>query len=237
VRRYAPGRNPIGLHVGDTGADSIAKYDVIGVVRDSRTVALRQTAGPMLYQPLMQDDWAGDVVLHVRVSTDPRGVAARVRDAIHGLNPHLPVYDETTLLERRAQALGGDRVMAELSSSVGFLALLLTTLGIYGVIAYTVGRRTAEIGIRMALGATSRSVRWMVVRETLALAAAGVSIGVPLALAGARGLASMLFGVGPQDPAALSGSVAMLLLVACVAGGVPASRAARLQPSTALRRE
>ena len=131
------------------------------------------------------------------------------------------MYDDTTLEERRSLALSQDRMMAALSGALGLIALLLTAVGIYGVIAYSVGRRTAEIGIRMALGATAGSVRWMVVRETLALVGIGGAIGVPLALAGATLLRSTLFGVVPQDPLTLAFSVVVLIGAGALAGYLP----------------
>jgi ABC-type antimicrobial peptide transport system permease subunit len=200
-------------------------------------VRLRQPARPTLYQALMQDDWASNAVLHVRTREDPRLAGDRVRAAIRALNPHLPVYDITTLDDRRSEALGRDRMMAALSAGLGGVALLLTVIGIYGVIAYSIGRRTSEIGIRMALGATSWSVRWLVLRETLVLAAIGAMAGVPLALAVVRVLKSTLFGVEPQDPATLAYSLLVLIAAAALGGWLPAWRAARLEPSVALRRD
>jgi ABC-type antimicrobial peptide transport system permease subunit len=126
-------------------------------------------------------------------------------------------------------------MMAALSGALGLIALLLTAVGIYGVIAYSVGRRTAEIGIRMALGASAGSVRWMVVRETLALVGIGVAIGVPLALAGATLLRSILFGITPRDPLTLAVSLVVLIGAGALAGYLPARRAARLDPAAALR--
>jgi ABC-type antimicrobial peptide transport system permease subunit len=145
------------------------------------------------------------------------------------------VYDETTLEERRSVALAQDRMMAALSGALGLIALMLTAVGVYGVIAYTVGRRTAEIGIRMALGASAGSVRWMVVRETLTLVGTGCTIGVPLALASATLLRSMVFGVVAEDPLTLAVSILVLVGTGTVAGYFPARRAARLDPASALR--
>jgi ABC-type antimicrobial peptide transport system permease subunit len=198
-------------------------------------MSLRRAPGPMLYQPLLQDDWASNVVLHVRTSDNPWLVRDRVRAAIRAIDPRIPVYDETTLEERRSRALTEDRMMAALSGALGLIALLLTAVGVYGVIAYSVGRRTAEIGIRMALGASASSVRWMVVRETLALVGIGGAIGVPLALAAATLLRSTLFGVLPRDPVTLAVSVLVLIGTGALAGYLPARRAARLDPASALR--
>ena len=235
VQKYAGGRNPVGMHMGDEGAASIDKYEVIGVVKDSRTMSLRRTPGPMLYQPLLQDDWASNVVLHVRTSANPWLVRDRIRAAIRSIDARLPVYDEATLEERRSLALSQDRMMAVLSGALGLIAVVLTAVGVYGVIAYSVGRRTAEIGIRMALGATAASVRWLVVRDTLALVGIGGAIGAPLALAGATLLRSMLFGVVPQDLLTLAVSAVVLLGAGLLGGYLPARRAAQLDPVAALR--
>jgi len=237
VRRYLPGRNPIGLHIGDEGIASIAKYEIVGVVRDSLTMALRRSAQPMLYQPLLQDEWASNVVLHVRTQEDPWSVSDRVRAAIRALDPRLPVYEVTTLDERHSQALDRDRMMALLSAGLGAVALLLTIVGIYGVIAYSASRRTAEIGIRIALGATAASVRWLIVRDTALLLLAGGTIGIPVSLATSTLVRSMLYGVAPQDPITLAACVVLLAVAGCAAGYVPADRAARLEPAAALRRE
>jgi len=191
----------------------------------------------MLYQPLLQDEWASNAVLHIRTRENPQVIGDGVRAAIRALNPRLPVYEVTTLSDRRAAALGQDRMMAVLAGSLGAVALLLTMIGVYGVIAYSTGRRTAEIGIRMAVGASPGSVAWMIVRETLLLVAAGLAIGIPLSLASATMLKSLLFGVAPQDPRTLTGSALLLVVAACLAGYIPAVRAAHLDPSAALRHE
>lgn len=125
--------------------------------------------------------------------------------------------------------------MAALSAALGLMALLLTAVGIYSVIAYSVGGRTAEIGIRMALGATAAGVRWLVVRETLVLVVIGGAIGIPLSLTGGRVLKSMLFGIAPQDPLTLAVTLAILISAGLLAGYLPARRAARLDPASALR--
>jgi len=237
AKRYFPGQNPLGRHLGDQGAKSIFKYEVVGVVADSRNMFLREAVGPVLYQPLLQDEWASNVVLHVRTRGNPSLMLDRVRSEIRALNPHLPVYDVTTLDERVSLALRPDRMMAILAAFFGFLALLLTAMGIYGVIAYAVGRRTTEIGVRLALGATRANVLGMVVRETLTLVAAGTLLGLPLAFACTPVLKTMLFGVGPQDPATLCGVTATMALTGLLACWLPARRATRVDPMVALRHE
>jgi putative ABC transport system permease protein len=239
AKRYFPEQNPIGRHLGDQGAKSILKYELIGVVADSRNMFLKKAPGPVLYQPLLQDEHgdAGNVVLHVRTRGNPKLILDRVRGEIRALNPHVPVRDVMTLSERLSLAQRPDRMMAILASFFGSLALLLTAMGIYGVIAYGVGRRTKEIGVRLALGATPARVLGMIVRETLMLVAAGAIVGLPLAFICTRWLKSMLFGVGPQDPITAAACLIVLLLAGLAAGYVPARRAALLEPVSALRTE
>jgi predicted permease len=237
ARRYFPDQNPIGRHVGDEGAKSVLKYEVIGVAKDTRNMFLRKAAAPMLYQPLLQDTYASSAVLHVRTREDARRLQDRIRAEIRAVDSRLPVYDLTTMDARHSLDVQRDRMMAALSGFFGVLALLLTAVGVYGVIAYAVGRRTAEIGVRMALGATSGQVRWMVLRETLTLMAAGAVIGVPVSFVCARVLKTALFGVTPQDPATAIICALMLLLAGGASGYFPARRAASLEPMSALRSE
>lgn len=239
AKQYFPGQNPIGRHFGDQGEKSTFKYEVIGVAADTRNISLKNAAGPLFYLPLLQPEQAGanNVVLHVRTRENPRLMMDRVRAEIRALNPHLPVRDVTTLAERLSLAQRPDRMMAILASFFGALALLLTAMGIYGVIAYGVGRRTREIGVRLALGATPGTVLGMIVRETLTLVAAGAALGLPLAFACTRVIKSMLFGVEPQDPITALVCLGVLLIAGLAAGYVPARRAALLEPVSALRAE
>ena len=239
AKQYFPAQNPIGLHFGDEGKKSTFKYEVIGVAADTRNIFLKNAAGPFFYEPLLQDEWAtaSNVVLHVRTRGNPGLMTDRVRAEIRALNPRLPVRDVTTLAARLSLAQRPDRMMAILASFFGSLALLLTAVGIYGVIDYAVGRRTKEIGVRLALGATPSNVLWMIVRETLMLVAAGAIAGLPLAFVCARVLKSMLFGVEPQDRITAAACLGVLLMAGVVAGFLPARRAALLEPVSALRAE
>ena len=238
AKQYFSGQDPVGRHLGDEGEKSTFKYEVVGVVADSRSIFLKNAAGPFFYQPLLQDEWgAGDVVLHVRTRGSPPLMTDRVRAEVRAFNPHLPVRDLTTLAERLSLAQRPDRMMAILASFFGSLALLLTAMGIYGVIAYEVGRRTKEIGVRLALGATPHKVLGMIVRETLVLVAGGAALGVPLVLVCTRVLKSMLFGVEPQDPGTVVVCIGVLSMAGLAAGYLPARRAALLEPAFALRAE
>ncbi|HKW65079.1 MAG TPA: ABC transporter permease [Candidatus Acidoferrum sp.] len=239
AKQYFPEQNPIGRHFGDQGEKSTFKYEVIGVAADTRSMFLKKAAVPFFYQPLLQDELpaAGDVVLHVRARGNPSLMMERVRGEIRALNPHLPVRDVMTLAERLSLAQRPDRMMAILASFFGSLALLLTAMGIYGVIAYGVGRRTKEIGVRLALGATPANVLGMIVRETLTLVGAGAILGLPLAFVCTRILKSMLFGVEPQDPITAVACIGVLLVAGLAAGYLPGRRAALREPVSALRTE
>ena len=239
AKQYFAEQNPIGRHLGDEGEKSTFKYEVIGVLADTRNMFLKNAVGPFFYQPLLQDEraTAGNVVLHVRTRGNPVLMVDRVRAEIRALNPHFPVRDVSTLAARLWLAQRPDRMMAILAGFFGSLALLLTAMGIYGVIAYAVGRRTRESGVRLALGATPRNVLQMIVRETLTLVAAGAILGLPLAFICTRVLKSTLFGVEPQDPITAAACLIVLLLAGLAAGYVPARRAAVLEPVSALRTE
>jgi ABC-type antimicrobial peptide transport system permease subunit len=153
------------------------------------------------------------------------------------IDPNLPVYDVTTLREQLSGRLQQETLVAELASFFGLLALLLACIGLYGVMAHGVLRRTKEIGIRMALGAERRGIVWMVMRETLVLVVAGIAVGVPVALGAARLISSQLFGLGPADPLTLVASALVLIGVASLAGFLPARKASKVNPLTALRYE
>lgn len=237
ARLYYPNQNPIGRHLGDQGAASVRKYEVVGMVKDTRTMFLREPVGPMLYQPLLQDTYASNVILHVRTRGDARALPDRIRSAIRAVDSKLPVYDVTTLDARHALATQRDRMMAILAAFFGVLSLLLMAIGLYGVIAYAVSQRKTEIGLRLALGATSGQVRTMVLRETLTLVGAGAAIGIPVSFVAARVLRAALFDVSPQDPVTTLGCVFVLLAAGGVAGYLPAHRAANLEPMAALRHD
>lgn len=235
ARRYFPGRDPVGRHVGDDGAGSVFKYEIVGLVKDARSMSLRVAPQPMLYQPLLQDTYVTSAVLHVRTRDDAGRLQRAVQAEIRAVDPGLPVYDVTTLDARRAVAVSHDRMMATLAGFFGILALVLMAIGVYGVITYAVSRRTVEIGVRLALGATHGQVRSLVLRDTLTLMAAGAAIGVPASFLAARLLKAALFGVTPQDPATAIVCAVVLIVVGGLAGYVPARRAASLEPMTVLR--
>jgi ABC-type antimicrobial peptide transport system permease subunit len=173
----------------------------------------------------------------VRTFADPASVSASLRSAVQEISQSLPPIKIHTMTGLVDETLQTDRFIEQLSSAFGFLAILLASIGLYGVMADNVARRTRDIGIRMALGAEPGNVRWQVLREALVLVFIGIVIGVPAALAGARLVRSMLFGLGFADPVVIISAAATLALVAALAGFLPARRASRVDPIIALRYE
>ena len=228
--------NPIGRHYGLGGDKPEDDVTVIGVAKDVKFGHLTEEPVNLDYVPYTQHPWGfGD--FEVRYTGNFAPIAAAVQQTIHSIDRTLPITGVTTLDEQVARTLTDQRLVAQLSTFFGLLAVFLSSIGIYGLMSYVVSRRTNEIGIRMALGAARANVRWLVMREILSLVAIGVAIGIPAALAGDRLVANMLFGVKSTDPASLLGAVALLLTVAVFAGYFPARRASRVDPMEALRYE
>jgi ABC-type antimicrobial peptide transport system permease subunit len=173
----------------------------------------------------------------VRTAGDAAAMAASIRDAVREVDSNLPLFDVKTQSQQAAESLMQERLFATLSSFFGVLAMLLACVGLYGVMSYGVTRRTNEIGIRMALGATSPRVMSMVMRETMLIVGFGVAIGVGAAAAVTRLIATMLYGLAPNDPVTISIAVVLMIAVAAVAGYIPARRASRVDPIIALRYE
>ncbi|HVR70235.1 MAG TPA: ABC transporter permease [Vicinamibacteria bacterium] len=210
--------------------------EVVGIVSDSKYRALTEPFVPTAYVPLAQNHESG-VVLYVRTSGHPPALVPAVRRAIHALEPNLPVPDVRPLTDTIGHSLYPARMGAVLIGAFGGLALLLSAVGVYGVMAFSVARRTREIGVRMALGAHRRDVLRLVVAEGMRLVAVGAALGLAGALAGARGLEGFLYGVSSRDALTFAAVPAVLAAVALCACLVPARRAARVDPLVALRSE
>jgi len=206
------------------------------VVSDAKYNDLRQEFIPMAYYPWRQVQPARLNAVVVRTAGDPAALAAALRRAVASVHPDIFV-DARTLTSQIEGSLVRERLLAHLSGFLGALAMLLACIGIYGVMAYGVTRRTSEIGVRMALGAVPGDVVRMVLREAVLLAVCGMAVGMPAALWLARLTGSFLFGLQPYDPAILAAAGASLLLVCALAGWLPAFRAARIDPTAALRYE
>jgi predicted permease len=236
AKTFFPLGSPIGRHYG-VGDDKPGNYvSVIGVAKDVKFDELAEEPVNLDYLPYTQRPWGfGD--LEVRYTGDFAPVAAAVQQTIHSIDRNLPITHVTTLEEQIARSITNQRLVAQLSVFFGLLAVFLSCIGIYGVMSYVVTRRTNEIGIRMALGAGRSNMLWLVLREILILVSIGVVIGVPVTLAGDRLVSHMLFGIRPTDPATLVSATAILLVVAAIAGYLPARRASLVDPMVALRYE
>ena len=198
ARQYFPGQNPIGRRFGDAGPNSANKYEIVGVVKDNRRL-LRLAPQAAIFQSLWQDIAPVPFVLHVRVMGDVKTTAASVSREIQSIDPSLMVYDVRTMVEQMNGTLNRERTFAALSSLFSMLALALCCVGLYGIASYSVTHRTNEIGIRMALGAARSQIIWLFLRGTLILVVIGVAIGSCLALACAKFVKSLLFGLPPND--------------------------------------
>ncbi len=234
ARHMWPGQPPVGkrFHL----ATSPDLYEIVGLVKDTTVFNVGEPPQPVVYLPFDQA-YQPFAVLHVRTSTSPQHVLPGVMAAAQSLNPDLALLNPSTVAEVIARALWAPRFAAALFGVFGLLGMLLAMLGVYGVMAYMVLQRTSEIGIRMAMGANFLDVMRMVVGQSMRLALAGIALGVCVALALTRLVANLLFDVSPNDPVTLVTVVSVLAATALLAGGIPAWRAARIDPVSALRQE
>src|ERR1041385_1220188 len=236
AERYFKGRSPMGHQIAQTGPNN-PSYMVIGVAADSRYTGVRERARPMAYFPYTQLPGGGTMHVEVRTGSNPLALLPDVRRIMHEFGPDLPLLQPTTQEEQFSKSFSQERLFARLSSFFGLLAVLLVATGLFGTLAYRVNRRTAEIGVRMALGARRGQVLWMVIRESLVLCVAGAIIGLPLAFGLGRLLRSMLFGVGPADVLTFVAAVIGVAVVALFSSLLPARRASSVDPMVALRYE
>jgi predicted lysophospholipase L1 biosynthesis ABC-type transport system permease subunit len=218
------------------GAKEARKYEIVGVVADARTLAVRRLPAPAVYRPVAQATGYLSS-LEVRAMGDPALLAESIRRTVRAAHPGLPAPSVTTLEQHRELSLGQDRLVAVLANAFGLAALFLVCVGLYGVITHWAAQRTREIGLRMALGAPAGGVRWLVLRQALGLVVAGMAVGVPASLASARLLQGLLFGVMPGDPVMLAAPAVAMLGVTLAAAYLPARRASRVDPMIALRAE
>ena len=234
ARRYFAGRDPIGQRWSydtDFGANA---FEIVGVVADAHYDDVKADSPNMAYRPVAQTDWYLDS-LEVRTSRDPAALVSTLRTAFREAEPRLPIDRIDTLDERVSRSMGQERMMTWLTGVFGGVALALACLGLYGTVSHAVTRRTAELGIRMALGADRAAVRWMILREALLVVARGLAVGVPLAFLGARALRNVLQGVDAFDLPSYGMAIIALVGIATVAAYLPAHRASRMNPVTALR--
>jgi len=236
AQKFFPTGNPIGKRFGIEGRESTEAIEVIGVVKDAKYGNLKEPFRPMAFYPYTQ---VPDVLSNfvVRFSGPSSAVVPQVRETIKQINRNLPVDDVVSLSDHIGRSLVPQKLIARLALFFGLLALLLACVGLYGVMSYGVARRTNEIGIRMALGARGASVLWLVLREAVVLVVIGLVVGVLASLALTKTAASLLYELKPNDPLTIAMATIVLMMVALVAGYLPARRAARVDPMIALRDE
>ncbi len=230
--------SPIGRHVG-FGEGPKAKLDIeiIGVTEDSLYEGPREGIHRQVFVPFRQADYPAGVSFYVRTSLDSKSLFSALRDKVRAIDPAMPIFEMKTLENQLDDTLSTERLIAVLSAAFGVLATLLAALGLYGVMAFVVARRTKEIGLRMALGASQGGVVWMVLREALILLGIGLGVGVPCAFLLSRYVSSQLFGVKPTDVWTAAAALLILAGVAAGAGWLPARRASAIDPIKALRYE
>jgi predicted permease len=238
AKHYFGDRNPVGRHIGfGTNPGTKTPIEIIGVVKDAKYSGVRDDIPRQVFFAFMEDDFAGGAVMYVRTMSRTDAAFGSIRQVVRQLDANIPIYNLRTLDHQIDQSLLNDRIIATLSAAFGVLATLLAVIGLYGVMAYTVARRTREIGVRMALGAVAGDVVWLVMREVVVLVAIGVAGGLAASLALTRYVQSQLFGVTRTDPATMALAALGLAVVACLAGYIPAVRASRSDPMHALRYE
>jgi predicted permease len=226
--------NPIGRHLGNNGPQGKLDTEIVGVVADSLYEGPRQGLRRQVFIP---NYGSGGITFYVRTASDSRTAYAAIRRAVKNLDASLPVYEMKTLESQLDETLLTERLIALLSAGFGLLATTLAVIGLYGVMAFVVTRRTKEMGVRLALGAPRRTVIWLVMREVLILLAIGLAVGVPSALGLGRFVSAQLYGIQGTDFRIAAAMVFLLSAVAAAAGMIPAHRASRIDPMTALRFE
>jgi len=241
ARTFFPNQSPIGRRFRTVmGPDSggAQEYEVIGVAANTKFHALRRKFGPGFFVV-----WSQHVALldsmsfELRTVGEPSAVAAAVRQAVAEIDPAVPVLSLLTLEQQIDDQLKQERLFARLSTAFGLLALVLASVGLYSVRSYSVSRRTSEIGVRMALGATRGEIVTLVMRETAALSAVGILLGLAVGYAVTGLIRSMLFGLEPHDPLTFAGAAVVLATVSAAAGYLPARRASKVDPMVALRQD
>jgi predicted permease len=237
ARRYFGGRTALGhrLHLYESGP--MARAEIVGVVRDTRYESLRDTPPPQVYLDFDQHDDPIVPEVYVKTRSNPEGMFAAIREAAHSVDPNVPISNMLTMDDQIARNLAIERLVARLAAAFALAAAILAAAGLYGLMAFTVARRTREIGVRMALGARPWAVTWLVLREVFVMVGIGAVFALPVAWGLSRYVQAQLYGVAASDPAIAAGLVIALSFVAAVAAFVPVRRALKLDPVVALRYE
>jgi predicted permease len=238
VRRFFGNRNPVGSRFTFGSGDKVRPdIEIVGVVKDSKHATVRDKVGPFAYLPYSQFKTLGNITFYIKTKQELGAVASSIRREVQRLDGNLPVFNLKTLERQIDESLFADKFLTFLSMCFALLAALLASLGLYGVMAYTVTRRTREIGIRMALGATRGIVSWLILREVVVLALIGLVVGLPAAYGLGRLTESLLFGVKAWDPLVFVGAGLLLTAATLLGGYMPARKAASIDPLNALRCE
>jgi predicted permease len=235
ARKYFPNENPIGRHFGSS-VETSGQQEIVGVVRDAKYNSVRDEAPPTMYVTHLQYRMAGPSFV-ARTEGEPMSVVGSIRTAMRAIDPAMPVTNVTTQMEQIEGRILQERLFAQAYALFGALALIVAAVGLFGLMSYSVARRTNEIGVRMALGAKPQDVLQLVLGESMTLVLIGIALGVGAALAAGRLVASLLFGVQTTDVMTMALAVIVLSAVAAVAGYLPARRAARVDPMVALHDE
>jgi len=235
ARQYFPAENPLGRRFGSSPEDN-AQLEIVGIVRNTKYDSVRDDAPPTMYVPYAQTQFGG-LMLEVRTAADPVSAMTAIRETVRTIDPTIPVTDVSTQMEQIERRFLQEKVFAQAYTLFGGLALTLAAVGLFGLMSYSVARRTNEIGIRMALGARSQDVLTLVMRESMILVVIGVVTGLGIAVGAGRFVATLLFGLPPADILSLLIATLVMVAVSAFAGYLPARRASRVDPMVALHRE
>jgi len=240
VTKYMAGMNPIGQVFypprWDRRAAPGEPITIVGVAKDAHYRGVRDAVPPTAYLPYaLRPPGDTQMVFVVRTLAPPQSLASAVRLGVASVDAHLPIAEMRTEREQIDQSLGAERLFAALVTAFGIIALVLAAIGIYGIMAFAVSRRTSEIGVRLALGAQRGDVQWLVLRQSLMMALLGILVGVPAALELSSLAGKLLYGVKSNDPVSIAGAVVLMAAVAALAAWIPARRASRVDPMVALR--
>jgi predicted permease len=236
--RYLHGSDPLGHKVAlEARAEEWDQYSIAGVVPDVKYTSVDEKPRPMGWVPFTQVPGESNMQIELRARGNPETLLDDARRIVHEFGPDIPLLEPKTQTEQLEASYSDQRLFSRLATFFGLLAALLVATGLYATLAYRVNRRTAEIGVRMALGAQRPQVLWMILRESLLMSAVGIAVGIPLAFASTRLLKSMLFGLSPYDPLTFIAALLGIALVAATAAFLPALRASSIDPIVALRYE
>jgi len=240
VEEYLPHTNPLGHQIeldGEASSTGEKRFTIVGVARNSSFRKIREKAWPVAYAPFSQTSGNLQMEYALRTHGDPMALLPEVRGVMRDVDPNLPLERPETQRAQFEESISTERLVANLSIFFGLLAALLVAVGLYGTLSYRINRRTAEIGIRMALGANRRQILWMVVRESMVVGVAGLALGLPFALLLGRALRSLLYGLSATDPLTFALAFLGIGVITLAASVIPAHRAADVDPQRALRSE